>query len=116
MAGEVTQATKDSQQPAPTIGDMLLNRSESRQEALRHLSRSFDIGRKPVQAVLYMDKLLALQGGNERGATLFERVAPLDPEEPPVDHQHAKLYRRSKRTAGGWEPLASVEKLNNHAK
>lgn len=99
-----------------TIGSMLLDRIESRQEALRYLSRFLDICPKLQQAVLCTDKLLALQGRNVEGATLFERIAQLAPEEPSIDHQLAKLYRRPNGTAAGREQMASVEKLNNHAK
>ncbi|MGD0579369.1 MAG: hypothetical protein ABSC08_10615 [Bryobacteraceae bacterium] len=63
-----------------------------------------------------MNKLLALQGGNEQGATLFERVAQMDPEEPSIHYQLAKLHRRLNRTVEWREQLAIAEKLNNHAK
>lgn len=88
----------------------------NRQEALRYLSRSPDICPRLVHAVLYMNKSLALQGGNEQGATLFERVAQVDPEEPSSHYQLAELHRRLNRTVEWREQSAIAGKLINHAK
>jgi hypothetical protein len=60
--------------------------------------------------------LLVLQGGNEQGATLFERAAQMDCEKLSIRHQVATPCRRSNRMAEWREQLAVVEMLNNHAK
>lgn len=80
------------------------------------MNRFLDICPRLVQTVLCMNRLLALQGGNEQGAILFERVAQMDSEEPSILYQLAKLHRRLNRTVEWREQSAIAGKLNNHAK
>jgi hypothetical protein len=77
-----------------TSGSMLLDRSESRQEAFRCLIRPPDICPKRKQATRCMDKSLEHQGGDEEGAALFERVGRLAGEEPAIPHPFAMPRQR----------------------